>query len=252
MTKMCMTNEELTAVVSNVAKAYGYKDVQAEFQAFKEFRIRWSRTYTWISMEVSDYLNTAPKKVLHSLLDTLFQKIKGQEDTTYADDVCEWLCSEEFLEENQQRYASRCRGLSKGTAGSARDLAECVRKLEDEGLVAHDPALLIGWEPRYRTRKTGSCSALMKVVTIPGYMDDESFPEDILDYVVFRHLAHMSMGFNPDNSYRGAEYDDLLRRYPGRRELEKRMSVMNLEYRRCPRGANTPLHGTAMTPLSGH
>jgi len=74
---MCMTNEELTAVVAKVARAYGYNDVHAEFQAFKEFRIRWSRTYTWISMEVSDYLNTAPVKVLDSLLDTLFQKIKG-------------------------------------------------------------------------------------------------------------------------------------------------------------------------------
>ena len=164
----------------------------------------------------------------------------------------EWFCSEEFRHENQPRYAARCRGLSKSTVGSARDLADCVRKLEEEGLVEHDPALIIGWEPRYSTRKTGSCSALMKVVTIPGYMDDDGFPEEILDYVVFRHLVHMSMGFNPDNCCRRAEYDDLLKKYPGRRELEKRMSVLNLEYRGCPRGANTPLHGTAMTPLSGH
>jgi len=252
MTNMCMTDEELTAAVKKVAGAYGYNDVQAEFQAFKEFRIRWSRTYTWISMEVSDYLNTAPSDILISIMDTLFQKIKGNEGSAYSDKVSEWLCSDDFRRENQPRYAARCRGLSKGTAGSARDLADTVRKLEEEGLVEHDSALLIGWEPRYRTRKTGSCSALMKVVTIPGYMDDEAFPEDILDYVVYRHLAHMSMGFNPDNGYRGAEYDDLLRKYPGRRELEKRMSTMNLEYRRCPRGANTPLHGTAMTPLSGY
>ena len=77
MKKMCMTDEELTAIVKKVAEGHGYKEVQAGFKAFKELRIRWSRTYSWINMEVSDYLNTAPDGILLSLFDTLFQKIKG-------------------------------------------------------------------------------------------------------------------------------------------------------------------------------
>lgn len=224
-----ITNEELTAIVSKVAREHKYEDIHAEFQPFKEFRIRWSRTYTWISLEVSDYLAPSPEDILESVFRTLFKKIKGDEDAGYSDEVRDWFMSEDFRAVNQPKYVERMRGFGK-PEGNVYDLDDIVADLEDEFHLPNLDGLVIGWEPWTRTSKVGSASALMRVVSIPGRMDDRTFPEEVLRYIVFRHLARIALGFNPDGGSQYDRYDEILDGYPDREALESRMLVMDLDF----------------------
>ena len=223
-----MDNETLTAIVSKVAREFKYEDAGAEFQTFKELRIRWSRTYTWVRFEVSDYLAAAPEDILESVLRTLFKKIKGDEDAAYTDEACGWFMSEDFRAVNQPVFIKRMRGFGK-PAGEVYDLDDIVADLEDEFHLPNLDGLVIGWEPRTRTNKVGNASTLMRVVSIPGRMDDGKFPEEVLRFIVFRHLARISLGYDPDGGSQHDRYEEILDRYPDRKGLESRMFGMGLE-----------------------
>ena len=235
-----MTNEELEKIVEEVAKDFGYDEAHADFEAFKDFKIRWSRTSEWISMQVSDYLNTADVWILESIMRTLFSKISGKK-ANYSDEVCGWFLSDRFLAANQPRYIERCRGLSRTTMGRNRDLKDCIDRLVERGLYEPVDHMVIGWEPSRPSKVLGSGSPLMKVVTVAGFMDSPDFPEEIMDYAVFAQLMRASMGFRPDNSRRNEELSDLLDRYPKRADLERRIERMGLRMRRSVPGALTRL-----------
>ena len=224
-----MDNKTLTAIVSKVAREFKYEDAGAEFQTFKEFRIRWSRTYTWVRFEVSDYLAAAPEDILESVFRTLFKKIKGDEDAAYTDEARDWFMSEDFRAVNQPKYIDRIRGFGK-PAGEVYDLDDIVADLEDEFHLPNLDGLVIGWEPKYRTNKIGNASTLMRVVGIPGRMDDGKFPEEVLRFIVFLHLAHISLGFDPDGGSQHDRYEEILDRYPDRKDLESGMVMMDLDF----------------------
>ncbi|MFA6803718.1 MAG: hypothetical protein WCR24_04400, partial [Candidatus Methanomethylophilaceae archaeon] len=54
-----------------VGKQYGYDNVDAEFVAFKEFKVKWQRSCGWADFQVSDYLVDAPREVIEGLARTL-------------------------------------------------------------------------------------------------------------------------------------------------------------------------------------
>ncbi len=59
-----MNNQMLTAIFSVAGTRNGYDEVQAEFSPFRDFKVKWTRSYKWIAFEVSDYLSDAPENVI--------------------------------------------------------------------------------------------------------------------------------------------------------------------------------------------
>ena len=53
-------SETLSSVFQSVGKGYGYDSVSAEFQSFREFKLKWRRSCGWIEFEASDYLKDDP------------------------------------------------------------------------------------------------------------------------------------------------------------------------------------------------
>lgn len=215
-----MNNKTLTALFAAVGRRYGYEETTAEFAAFRDFKIKWTRSPRWISFEVSDYLSDAPERVMTSMAVTIFDRIKGEEAKAYDDEVSEWITSDEFVRSKQPLFVRRFRGLSRGTAGESRDLADSYERLIDCGLVERDPDVYIGWAGANRSLRVARSSVLMKVVAMSDLLDDEGVPEDVLDYCLYTQLAHIGMGFNPFSDRRGPEYDALLSRFPGRASME--------------------------------
>lgn len=217
-----MDDKTLDAIFVAVGKRYGYDDVSAHFTEFRDFKIKWSRTYKWISLEVSDYLKDAPEKVVESLASTLFKRItEDGENTDYSKQVVEWLGSDDFVRRNQPLYIRRFRTLTRSSTGHVHDLRESYERLIDMGLVKRDPLLYLEWADKTRSRKVGTVSVLLKVVAMSSNLDDEDIPQDVLDYCVYSQVAHVGMGFNEKGTRRGAEYDALLSLYPGRKDVEK-------------------------------
>ncbi len=224
-----MNNKTLSAIFTAVGRRCGYDEAVAEFSPFNDFKVRWVRSYRWISFEISDYMEDAPEDIMESMATTIYLKMKGESGLPYSDEVCEWLTSDHFVRTKQPVFVRRYRGLG-GLVGRKRDLSESYDRLVDMGLVEKDPDIYIGWESS-RSQRVGRASVLMKVVAISQTLDDPKVPEKVLDYCLYSQLAHVGMGFCPSQSRRGPEYDALLSKFPDRAGAESYLRGMSLYVR---------------------
>ena len=221
-----LNNRELARIFAASGTKHGYDSVKAEFAAFKDFKVKWTRSYKWAEFDVSDYLTDAPDEVIEALADTIFKKIGG-EDAVYPDVLCGWLTSEDFVSRKQPLYVKRCSGLSLTPRGQFKDIAESRRRLQDMGLIRNDSDIFAGWV-HSGSRCVGKASILMKVVAMSDIIDGDSISDELFDYCVYSQVAHVEMGYDPVVKRRGAAYDEILSRFPDRREMEYEMRRLNI------------------------
>lgn len=223
-----MNNKELTAIFQAVGKRYGFDESTAEFSPFKDFKMKWTRTYKWISFEVCDYLSDAPEDVMKSLATTIFRKIGGEADVEYGKEFTDWIGTGDFIRLKQPLYVRRFRGLSVNSAGANRNLGDSYERLVSKGLVDYDNTVYLGWATFPSSKVVGKSSVIMKVVAMSDILDSLDIPDDVMDYCLYSQLAHIGMGFNPGHDSRGAQYDELLSKFPGRSEMESFLERINM------------------------
>lgn len=219
-----MVNEdELRKIFSDTGKEYGYDSVGAEFMAFKEFKVRWQRSYRWAEFKVSDYLMDAPPTVLEGLAKSLFTKIAGLGKESYTDEMCEWITDPKFASDKQPIYVRRSRNFTRTTKGEHKDLAESYARLIAIGLVKEDPSIYITWADT-PSRKSGSCSVLMKTVGISTQLDREDMPDEALDFCLYHELCHIIVGFDPDGDRHAVKFLELEAKYPEYKKAEEHLN----------------------------
>ena len=212
-------NAQLTTIAALIGNAHGYDDVQAEFSPFRDFKLKWTRSYKWISLEVSDYICGAPEEVITSLFRTIFKRI-ADEKTSYEDTLSDYITAEDFVRRNQPVFMRRYRGLNIN-ADDVAWVEESIDRLREKGLDIPE-GLAIG-VAEARMRQAGRSSTLMRVVVMNEVCRD--LPEDARDYAVWTQVAHVSLGFdrNFGAGGRAEEYDALLSQYPDRASQESEL-----------------------------
>lgn len=183
----------LAKIMEEVGMEHGFDTVEAEFTAFRDFKLKWSRSTKWIEFQVSNYLEDAPEDVIRGLAKTVFAKIRGQ-DSDYPEEVNNWLTSPDFAENHRPAYLKRFIGISEGTKGNHIDLAECYDRLIESGLLKRDENLCIRWS-RQNNKTSGRCSVLMKVVAINDILDREDMYEDAIDYALYSEICKVNQGY---------------------------------------------------------
>ena len=222
-------SEMLNRAMRNAGIRNGFDEIQAEFSAFRDFKLKWTRSYKWISFEVSDYLRNAPEHVMQSLAETVFARIRGEDRTAYSEEVCDYLNSKEFLEENQGMYLKRFRGISGSTRGENIDLHDSYRRLVESGLIEDDQRIIIRWsDAKDRNGRIGRASVLMRTVVMNPALDSENVPEDTLDYALYSQICHVNLGFGPSRDGDGERYEIMLSNHPGRARAEAELRRMGL------------------------
>jgi len=214
------TEEMLKTKFVEVGKEYGFDKVEAEFVAFKEFKVRWQRSYKWADFKVSDYLADAPPDVIEGLCNSLFSKITGDEEG-YSDAMCAWITAPEFAENKQSVYLKRSRNLTRSSEGEFKSLEKSYERLILSGLIERDPAVHLTWTKESNVRKIGHCSVLMKVVSISSVLDTDMIPDFVLDFCMYHELCHLKIGFDPTAKRHGSEFAELEAKYPKRKEAEE-------------------------------
>lgn len=223
-----MNSNDLTAMVKAVSKRYGYEDAVAQFIPIRDFKVRWTRTYKWISVEVCDYLADAPDEIIESLLTTIFKRIAGDEDAEYEEDLAAWLTADDFVREKQPMYVRRTRGLSKTPMGNLKDLDVSYRRLIEMGLVEKDPMVYLGWGIFPTPHVVARTSVIMKVVAMSDLLDRRRWTTrwwttaSTLSWSACRWASIPALGAG------GAEYDALLDKYPGRYAMERKLERMDM------------------------
>ena len=177
----------------SVGEKHGYENVNAEFVAFKHFKVQWQRSYRWISFRVSDYLADAPGCVLHDLAETLFSKIEGK-DVEYSEAMREWVLDESFCREKRPIFIKRGRYLSRGPVGKQRDLSDSLNRLEDAGLIERGSDIQAVWNHDYRSDLAASYSVLMRTIMVSESLDNADIPDFVLDYVIYRQCLMIKEG----------------------------------------------------------
>lgn len=220
-----VSEEELGAIFSEIGKEFGYDTVTAEYMAMKDFKVRWQRSYRWADFKVSDYLMGAPPPVVRGLCRTLYSKIVGKDEAEYPQVMCDWVTSPDFSRNKQPEYLRRSRNLTRTTAGKHKDLRESYARLVEAGLVNEDESLYISWSETSR-KKAGSCSVLMRVVSISNLLDSEETPDSVLDYCLYREICHIMIGFDPTGEGHPDKFLALEAKFPGQAEAEEWLSKM--------------------------
>ena len=223
------SSEMLNRALQNAGRRNGFEDIQAEFAAFRDFKLKWTRSYKWISFEVSDYLRNAPEHVMESLAETIFAKIRGEDGVPYSEEVCDYLNSDGFLKENQGMYLKRFRGISGTARGESVDLLDCYRRLTEKGLVEHDPRLVIRWScSGDRSGKVGRSSVLMRTIVMNPALDSEDVSEEALDYALYSQICHVNLEFGPTRENDAERYGVMLDRHPDRVQAETELRRLGL------------------------
>ena len=223
------SNEMLNRAMRNAGIRNGFEDVQAEFAPFRDFKLKWTRSYKWISFEVSDYLRNAPENVMESLAETIFAKMRGEGRTEYSQEVCDYLNSDGFLMENQETYLKRFRGISESTCGENVDLKDSYRRLVDNGLIEDDRNLIIRWiDGKDKSIKVGKASVLMRTTLLSPVLDSKEISENAIDYALYTQICHVNLGFGPGGGNDAERYEAMLERYPMRSEAEAELRRFGL------------------------
>lgn len=220
-----MDNEMLTRIFRTSGNKHGFKNVEARFEGFKDFRIKWSRTERWASFAVSDYIKDAPEEIVEGIAETLMSKIRG-ENRTYPEDVKDWMGSKEFIKLNRGTYLSRCRKSSECSAGEERDIECAYDRLVERGLVERDPWIVMRWEKTLGKRAANS-SVLMKTILVNDKLDTKKISDEAFDYMLYTQIAHLNLGFDPGKS-RDDEYEVLLSMFDRKALAEQELAGLNV------------------------
>lgn len=212
-------NQVLSAIAEGIGKAHDYQTVKADFVPFKDFKVKWMRSLSWIDFDVSDYLLGAPEEVLEGVIRTIIRKIENAPDSTYPECVSQYLSSKDFVKRNQAVYIRRTRGYT--TNSMYHDLNESYDRLIASGLVERDEDITLGWIPASRSDRTvGHSSVLMKAVMLRDSLDSEDVPQYALDYALYSQLVHIGFGFNATGRDRSMEYAIKCSEYPDAEDAE--------------------------------
>ena len=218
----------LNDAFANAGKRYGYDSVTAEFNEFKEFKIKWRRSCGWAEFEVSDYVKDAPRNVMDGLAETIFSRISRQTRREYPEEMMKWLTTDDFVKNKQPIYLRRARNLTKTPVGEHEDLRESYGRLMELGLVIPDRDLVLTWTKQPTAKRVGHSSVLMKVISISSVLDAPSIPSFVRDLALYHELLHMNKGFDPFGEKHGTEFRISERLYPHYREAEEWMRRLHL------------------------
>jgi hypothetical protein len=222
------TEEILRTTFKEVGKEYGFDKVEAEFVAFKEFKVRWQRSYKWADFKVSDYLADAPPEVIEGIARIIFSRISGSGSKEYPKNMEEWLTNCEFAKANRPTYLRRSRNLTGSAKGKCRDLTESYNRLVEQGMIPQMDDIVFTWTKEPNIRRVGYCSVLMRVIAISSVFDTESIPEFVLDFIVYHEMLHMMRGFDPLGKLHDAEFQAEESKYPMKTESEEWLRRLKL------------------------
>ena len=228
---MTTTAEEtLRESFGTIGKKYGFDKVGAEFVAYRDFKVKWTRSYKWADFQVSDYLMDAPSVVLDGLAETLFSRISGTEAKPYTPEMNDWITSSEFKSEKQPVYVRRSRNISRSPAGKNKDLTESLNRLKRMGLVKKDVNPYLTWTRAELQTTCGYCSTLMDTIVISSAFDTRTLPDMVLDYVLYHECLIIRNGwanFGMEDEFDICEEE---KKFPDWEEAESWIRRMGLHF----------------------
>lgn len=167
-----MNNKELNDIFKDVGKEYGFENVSAEFMEYADFKVKWTRGYSWADFQVSDYLDKGSPQVIKDTAHALFSRILNRFDPNgpaYPPAMTEYLLSDDLIKNYLGDYISRHDDLRK----APEYLSKKVTKMITEKYGKPIDNLTVLWTGRKRPQM----SALFRTLAVNDGMTDKEIVE---------------------------------------------------------------------------
>ncbi len=194
-----MTNEELATIARTVAKKHGYEEATASFMGNKDAKIRWTRSWSWISLEVTDYLAVLDAETMAECLEEIFHRIETGEPSVCP--VYEGaVMSKEFRDANRATFIRRSYSNMTGAEGTP-DVQASYERLCNRGMLKHDPELTFRWKLGTTRNIAMHASAIFKTVIFNDRLADAELSDEDVDYLVYCAVIRATRkGLSPADS----------------------------------------------------
>lgn len=180
-----ITEEHLNKIMSEVGAEYGYDSATAYLIPMTEVKANWRRTSEWVQMDLPDYLVHAPEEAIRSIIVTAFRHTQGEHPKGYGDAADRWLCSDDFVRQNQATYLAR-RGAD--TVTDADKLRAALERIKAYTTVP--PMTVVAWDNPINAKITGTSSLLMRAVLLNPALRD--VPDYVLDYILIERVVPLT------------------------------------------------------------
>lgn len=235
MSEMHMTNEQLTEIVRAEAAKHGYKDSNAHFVRIMDLKVRWTRSFDWISMEFSDYLDVLSPTAVKALVAGVFNAIKTGDKAEYGAAFSRSIGSKKFFKANRDKYLTRCKLIHHTEYEGVPDVSAAAARLYGKGIIAPLPDLMMAWKNFPTARVPFQASGAFKTVVFNTslFQDPKGnvrpIDEDCLDYLVYCGI--LKAGCLLPTSEDRAKMAELARAYPDRDAIIEKLYEAGIDGR---------------------
>ena len=185
--RMKCTKKDVEEIFTNVAKEYGFEDVQVDVCQFKAFKLKYTTDRIWVILDVPDYLIGMKSESVEDLaryISATLQKRKYEMKGIFANEVL----SKNFLRKNQMKFLKRNRNLT----SEGRDrIDKALEVLKNKGHIEDDDDRVITF------RATDSFNPVMfssvfKTIGLANSMLDVD--DDVLEYAIWSGIKSIEVG----------------------------------------------------------
>lgn len=185
--RMKCTKKDVEEIFTNVAKEYGFEDVQVDVCQFKAFKLKYTTDRIWVVLDVPDYLIGMKSESVEDLaryISATLQKKEYEMKGFFSAEVM----SKEFLRRNQTKFLKRDRSLT----SEGRDrIDKALEVLKSKGHIEDDDDRVITF------RATDSFNPVMfssvfKTIGLANSMLDVD--DDVLEYAIWSGIKSIEVG----------------------------------------------------------
>ena len=185
--RMKCTKKDVEDIFTNVAKEYGFEDVQVDVCQFKAFKLRYTTDGKWVELNIPDYLIGMKSESVEDFarfISADLSKKKYEMRGFFSTEVM----SKEFLKRNQMKFLKRDRSLT----SEGRDrIDKALEVLKSKGHIEDDDDRVITF------RATDSFNPVMfssvfKTIGLANSMLDVD--DDVLEYCIWAGIKSIEVG----------------------------------------------------------
>ena len=185
--RMKCTKKDIEEIFTNVAKEYGFEDVQINVCQFKAFKMRYTTDRKWVILDIPDYLIGMKSESIEDFARYISATLQKKEYLWKGFFAAEVL-SKDFLRKNQAKFLKRDRSLT----SEGRDrIDKALEVLKSKGHIEDDDDRVITF------RETDSFNPVMfssvfKTIALANSMLDVD--DDVLEYAIWSGIKSIEVG----------------------------------------------------------
>lgn len=185
--RMKCTKKDVEDIFTNVAKEYGFEDVQINVCQFKAFKLKYTTDRVWVILDVPDYLIGMKSESVEDFarfISADLSKKKYEMKGFFADEVM----SKEFLRKNQMKFLKRDKSLT----SEGRDrIDKALEVLKSKGHIKDDDDRVITFRATDSFNPV-AFSSVFKTIGLANSMLDVD--DDVLEYAIWSGIKSIEVG----------------------------------------------------------